>query len=197
MRMELRPRSLDKLYKRRDRIEMPDWQRGKVWPQHKKQKLVDTILKGWHAPVLYFRKVGDETFECNDGQQRLSAVWEFYDNKLSLSEESQKLYGGPLYRDMKHAVQDRFDDYVFQIEEIEDATDDEVKELFQRLRLGTALNTPEKLNAIPSELRDFLRDLSQHQFFKEKVAAKDTRYANLDTCAKAAFLELKGVQQRM
>ena len=150
MRMELRPRSLDKLYKRRDRIEMPDWQRGKVWPQHKKQKLVDTILKGWHAPVLYFRKVGDETFECIDGQQRLSAVWEFYDNKLSLSEESQKLYGGPLYRDMKHAVQDRFDDYVFQIEEIEDATDDEVKELFQRLQLGTALNTPEKLNAIPS-----------------------------------------------
>jgi len=30
MRMELRPKALDKLYKRRDRIEIPDWQRGKV-----------------------------------------------------------------------------------------------------------------------------------------------------------------------
>ena len=90
MRMEIRPRALDKLYKRRDRIEIPDWQRGKVWPLKKKQKLLDTILKGWHMPVLYFRKVGDETFECVDGQQRLTAIWEFFDNKIALSEESKK-----------------------------------------------------------------------------------------------------------
>jgi hypothetical protein len=195
--MELRPRALDKLYKRRDRIEIPDWQRGKVWSPKKKQKFLDTILKGWHVPVLYFRKVGDEAFECVDGQQRLTAIWEFFDNKISLSVESQEAYGGPLYKDLKPSVSDKFDDYILQIEEIEEATDDEVKELFQRLQLGTALNTPEKLNAIESGLRDFLRDLSQHSFFKEKVAAQDTRYAHFDTCGKVAFLLLKGIQRRM
>ena len=197
MRMELRPRALDKLYKRRDRIEIPDWQRSKVWSPKKKQKFLDTILKGWHVPILYFRKVGDEAFECVDGQQRLTAIWEFFDNKISLSEESQKMYGGPLYKNLKPSVSDKFDDYILQIEEIEEATDDEVKELFQRLQLGTALNTPEKLNAIHGGLRDFLRDLSQHSFFREKVAAQDTRYANFDTCAKVAFLLLKGIQRRM
>jgi hypothetical protein len=169
--MELRPRALGKLYKRRDRIEIPDWQRGKVWSPKKKQKFLDTILKGWHVPVLYFRKVGDEAFECVDGQQRLTAIWEFFDNKISLSAESQETYGGPLYKDLKPSVSDKFDDHVLQIEEIEDATDDEVKDLFQRLQLGTALNTPEKLNAIESGFRDFLRGLSQHSFFREKVAA--------------------------
>ena len=148
MRMELRPRSVDKLYKRRDRIEMPDWQRGKVWPLKKKQKFLDTIFKGWHVPVLYFRKIGDETFECVDGQQRLTAIWEFYDNKIPLSEESRKSYGGPLYEALKPSISDKFDDYVLQVEEIEEATDDDVKELFQRLQLGAPLNTPEKLNAI-------------------------------------------------
>src|SRR4030042_4834584 len=197
MRMELRPRALDKLYKRRDRIEIPDWQRGAVWPLKKKQKLLDTILKEWHVPVLYFRKVGDETFECVDGQQRLITIWEFFDNKIPLSEESQKSYGGPLYEDLKPAISDKFDDFVLQVEEIEEGTDDEVKELFQRLQLGTALNTPERLNAIESGLRDFLRDLSQHSFFKEKVAAQDTRYAHFDTCGKVAFLLLKGIQRRM
>jgi len=197
MRMELRPRVLDKLYKRRDRIEIPDWQRGKVWSLKKKQKFLDTILKGWHIPVLYFRKVGDEAFECVDGQQRLTAVWEFFDNKIPLADESNKLYGGPLYKNLSPSISDKFDDYICQIEEIEDATDDEVKELFQRLQLGTALNTPEKLNAIEGGLRDFLRDLSQHPFFKEKVAAQDTRYAHFDTCAKIAFLVLKGMQPRM
>jgi hypothetical protein len=195
--MELRPKALDKLYKRRDRIEIPDWQRGKVWSPKKKQKFLDTILKGWHVPVLYFRKVGDEAFECVDGQQRLTAIWEFFDNKISLSQESQETHGGPLYKDLKPSGSDKFDDYILQIEEIEEATDDEVKELFQRLQLGTALNTPEKLNAIESGLRDFLRDLSQHSFFKEKVAAQDTRYAHFDTCAKVAFLLLKGIQRRM
>ncbi len=197
MRMELRPRALDKLYKRRDRIEIPDWQRGAVWPPKKKQKFLDTILKEWHVPVLYFRKVGDETFECVDGQQRLITIWEFFDNKIPLSQESQKSYGGPLYEDLKPAISDKFDDFVLQVEEIEDATDDEVKELFQRLQLGTALNTPEKLNAIESGLRDFLRELTKHTFFKEKVAAQDTRYAHFDTCAKVAFLILKGIQPRM
>ena len=101
MRMELRPRALDKLYKRRDRIEVPDWQRGEVWSIKKKQKLLDTILKGWHMPVIYFRKIGDEAFECVDGQQRLTTVWEFFENKIPLSEESQRIYGGPFYKGPK------------------------------------------------------------------------------------------------
>jgi hypothetical protein len=197
MKMELRPKALDKLYKRRDRIEIPDWQRGKVWSLKKKQKFLDSILKGWHVPVLYFRKVGDETFECVDGQQRLTTIWEFFDNKIQLSQESKKTYGGPLYEKLKPSISDKFDDYILQIEEIEEAADDEVKELFQRLQLGTALNTPEKLNAIEGGLRDFLRNLSQGTFFKEKVATQDTRYAHFDTCAKVAFLVVKGIQQRM
>ena len=152
MRMELRPRALDKLYKRRDRIEIPDWQRtsSKVWSPKKKQKFLDTILKGWHVPVLYFRKVGDEAFECVDGQQRLTAIWEFFDNKISLSAESKETYGGPLYKDLKPSVSDKFDDYILQIEEIEEGTDDEVRELFQRLRLGTALDT--ERNLMPSKV---------------------------------------------
>lgn len=197
MRMELRPKALDKLNKRRDRIEIPDWQRGKVWSLIKKQRFLDTIFKGWHVPVLYFRKVGEDVFECVDGQQRLTTIWEFFDNKISLSEESKKVYGGPFYKDLMPSVSDKFDDFVSQIEEIEDATDDEIKELFQRLQLGTALNTPEKLNAIESGMRDFLRELSHHDFFKRKVATQDTRYAHFDTCAKVAYLVLKGIQQRM
>ena len=85
MRMELRSRAIDKLYRRRDRIEMPDFQRQEVWPDSKKKTLLDTILRGWHLPKLYFRKVDESTFECVDGQQRLTAIWEFYDNSLALA----------------------------------------------------------------------------------------------------------------
>ena len=33
MKMELRRRAVDKIYKRRDKIEMPDFQREEVWPE--------------------------------------------------------------------------------------------------------------------------------------------------------------------
>ena len=37
---------LDKLYRRRDRYELqPEYQRDEVWPEDKKQNLLDTILK--------------------------------------------------------------------------------------------------------------------------------------------------------
>ena len=42
MKMELRGKALDKLYKRRDRIEMPDFQREEVWTVEQKRLLIDT-----------------------------------------------------------------------------------------------------------------------------------------------------------
>jgi hypothetical protein len=54
---ELRRRALDKVYKRRDRIDVPDFQREEVWTELQKRKPIDTILKGWHLPKFYFRRV--------------------------------------------------------------------------------------------------------------------------------------------
>jgi hypothetical protein len=145
MKMELRRRALDKVYKRRDRIDMPDFQREEVWTDHQKRQLIDTILRGWHLPKFYFRQLDDATFECVDGQQRLAAIWEFFDGNLKLEQRAAKRYGGATYRQLGEEYSDAFDDFEIDIEEIEDATDDELEELFVRLQLGTPLTTAEKL----------------------------------------------------
>ncbi len=90
MKIEIRSRAIDKVYKRRDRIDMPDFQREEVWPDDKKRLLIDSILRGWHLPKFYFRKVDDSTFECVDGQQRLSAIFSFFADDLTLSEDTAK-----------------------------------------------------------------------------------------------------------
>jgi uncharacterized protein with ParB-like and HNH nuclease domain len=43
-------RALDKIFKRRDRYEIPEWQRDEVWPEEKKQLLIDSVLRGWKLP---------------------------------------------------------------------------------------------------------------------------------------------------
>src|SRR5713101_5906923 len=119
MKMELRSRALDKVYKRRDRIDMPDFQREEVWTEEQKRRLIDTILRGWHLPKFYFRKLDDSSFECVDGQQRLAAIIEFYDNKLHLDAAATLSYGGSTYSKLKPDNSDAFDDFEIDIEEIE------------------------------------------------------------------------------
>ena len=90
MQMRAERRALDKIFKRRDRYEIPDWQREEVWSLTKKQLLIDTILRGWKLPKFYFLRVSSEPdeYEVVDGQQRLLSIFEFLDNQLSLSEAS-------------------------------------------------------------------------------------------------------------
>ena len=197
MKMELRRRALDKLYKRRDTIEMPVFQREEVWEDDKKRLLVDSILRGWHLPKLYFRKTGEGAFECVDGQQRLTTVWEFHDNKLQLDDAAAKKYGGKSYSQLTEDYSDAFDDFEADIEEIEDATDDELRTLFLRLQLGTPLNTAEKLNAIGGELCEFCQWIAEHSFFRNKISLKDTRFAHFAVATQWMFVESRGLQPQM
>jgi len=197
MKMELRSRAIDKVFKRRDRIEMPDFQREEVWPLEKKRRLLDSILRGWHLPKFYFRKVENGVFECVDGQQRLAAIWEFYEGHLKLAEDSAKLFGGATYETLPDDISDALDDYEIDIEEIEDASDGDLEELFQRLQLGTPLNTAERLNAIGGDLKEFCQWVSKQPYFKDKIGLKDTRYSHFEIAVKWLFLESRGVQPQM
>jgi hypothetical protein len=196
--MQMRPdkRAIDKIYKRRDRYEIPDWQRGKVWSKDKKQQLLDSILRGWKLPKFYFVVTSQdpEEFEVVDGQQRLTAIWEFFDNDLPLTNESTLLFGGPYYKDLKQNYSDAFDDFEIEFDRIEDSADDELKQFFQRLQEGLPLTSSEKLNSVQSALRDFCLELSKKPFFTNKINIRDYRHAHFDIIAKVAAIEIDGLK---
>lgn len=194
MKMESKKRAIDKIYKRRDRYEIPEWQRQEVWSQSKKQMLIDTILRGWKLPKFYFLKVSSdpETYEVVDGQQRLVTIWEFFDNEVELAEETAARFGGKTYGELPDSVTDTYDDYEIEFDEIEEASEEEVKEFFQRLQEGLPLTSAEKLNSVHSNLRDFLFKLTKHPFL-EKVATSDRRHGHFDILAKVAAIEIDGI----
>jgi hypothetical protein len=194
MKMTAQKRALDKIYKRRNRYEIPEWQRGKVWDRAKKQKLIDTILRGWKLPKFYLLKnsAAPEEFEVLDGQQRLTAIFEFFDGELALSDESAEKFGGRYYSELPSEASDNFDDFEIEYDEIEDATDEEQREFFQRLQEGLPLTSSERLNSAHSKLRDFCKQLSEHNFFTEKVTASNKRYGHFDIAAKVATLAIEG-----
>ncbi len=194
MKMTAKTRAVDKVFKRRHRYDIPSWQRGKVWGRPKQQLLIDTMLRGWKIPKFTFIKSDNDAveYEVADGQQRLNAIFEFMSGNLELSADSQKLFKVKKYADLSSEVSDAFDDFEIEFDEIEDETDQEIKQYFQRLQEGMALNGSEKLNAVDSNLRDFCQGLTTHKFFQETVAFKDTRYAFFEVIAKAAAVEVEG-----
>lgn len=195
MEMHAERIALDKVYKRRDRYEIPDWQREKVWPKEKKQMLIDSILREWKLPKFYFVKLSSDPgeYEVVDGQQRLMAIFDFFDNELNLNSTSAHQFAGEYYKDLPEHISDRFDDYEIEFDEITDAGEEELKQFFQRLQDGLPLTGSEKLNSVHSNLRNFARKLSKHPFFTDKVTASDKRYGHFDIVSKVAAIEIEGI----
>jgi hypothetical protein len=193
MKMTPQRRALDKIYKRRDRYEIPEWQREEVWDTAKKQQLIDSILRGWRLPKFYFVKSAEDEYEVVDGQQRLAAIYEFFANELPLLSDSAAQFGGPYYKDLKSKFSDAFDDFEIDYDEIEEATEAELKQFFQRLQEGLPLTSSEKLNSVHSKLRDYCKTLAKHDFFKKSVVVPDTRFAHFDIVSKAAVIEIEGI----
>ena len=195
MKMQSRTRAIDKIYKRRDRYEIPEWQRQKVWSRSKKQNLIDSILRGWKLPKFYFLKVSNnpEAYEVVDGQQRLVTIFDFFDNQLPLPESAAKEFGGTYYRDLPDELVDAFDDYEIEFDEIGEGTEKEIKDFFQRLQEGLPLTSAEKLNSVHSKLRDYVVKLAKHPFFG-KTSASNRRYGHFDIVSKVAAIEIDGLE---
>jgi uncharacterized protein DUF262 len=195
MEMETRKMALDKVYKRRDRYDIPEWQRDEVWSLDRKQQLIDSILRGWRLPKFYFARTSEipAEYDVVDGQQRLSTIFEFYDGELHLSPASSAEFGGATYSTLPEQVSDRFDDFEIDFDEITGATDQVLQKFFQRLQGGMQLMAAERLNSVTSELTKFSRRLAKHPFFTASVAIRDTRKAYFDIASKALAIEVDGM----
>ena len=170
----------------------PAFQRGKVWPEKKKELFIDTLVKGWGVPKLYFAvyknsKGEPSKYECIDGKQRLSTVFDFYDNKLKVNQNSDYLF----YNDFNLKNKEELGKFSFDVEIVEDFKGDELSELFQRLQSGSALNTSEKLKATSGDMSAFIYKLSNDDLFINKVISKAKRNPHLATMAQVSLLSVK------
>lgn len=180
----------------------PTYQRSAVWKLDQKQLLIDSILRKIDIPKLYLRETNSNgfTYEIIDGQQRMRALWEFLSNKYPLSEEAEHVLIGEQLFDIAECTYDqlpsklkveRIHKYTLDVVIIQQATEDEIADLFYRLNNGTPLKPAEVRNAMPGEMTETIRQLTQHPFFS-KVFFDNFRYAHDQVAAQMMMLELNG-----
>jgi hypothetical protein len=183
-------------------ISFPEYQREpNVWDLKKRQRLIDSILRGIDISSIYLYRTEDNYYDCVDGRQRINAILS-YANKNAADDQ----YNGfsvtiinEIYkddpdlekiRDMK--IEDlpknfleKFYNYEISVVELSEAENPlELNLFFLRLQLGQILNSGEKLNAMAGEMRDFIfKDLKNNlvfnsinvryrRFTREQIAAQ-------------------------
>jgi hypothetical protein len=188
----------------RDRIDTnPDYQRPAVWTLSQKELLIDTILRGYDIPKIYLRQTSKnpDKYEVIDGQQRLRTIFEFLEGKFALGKYAEKIDGHEVinlkYKDSKNKnilnddLKIKIDTYQLDIVILTNTNDDEVREMFLRFQNGTTLKAQEKRNAMPGKMRDFIKKLSKHEFFK-KVNFKNSRFTFDHISSQFTKIEIEG-----
>lgn len=168
----------------------PEYQRaGNVWVGRDKKLLIDSILRGYDIPKLYMRSFGEDSsrkIEVVDGQQRIEALIDFKNNKLSLPKGTEiegTCLSRKLYRQLPDKFKKRFDKYELHITTFENISDEECREMFRRMQHGKPLNTAEKRNSYSGKMTEFIKSLSEYAFFSNsKLRATRSNRLQIATC---------------
>ena len=128
-----------------------DFQRGDVWGLERKAELIESVLMGLPLPIFYFNQDKYGRLIVVDGRQRLTALFEYMDNKFAL--KNLKILpnvNGKHFSELPPILASRIEDYQVQAHVIMPPTPDRIKfDIFDRVnRGGMQLNKQEIRNAL-------------------------------------------------
>ena len=142
----------------------PSYQRGNVWESAEKTKLIQSILGGIQLPALIFSKSGNK-LTAIDGKQRLTAMKEFFDNKIKFYNESEP-DNFCYYKDLHEDWKSRFDDTQISVYLYINLKEEEQREIFERINYGKILSYGEKIKGLNSgiipKLTKIVNDISTY-----------------------------------
>lgn len=136
-----------------------------LWPANARSYFIDSILNEFPFPKVVIRQTVDlvtrkSKREIVDGQQRLTVIRDFIEDKFRLTRVSSG-YSGDLFGSLEEDVQARFLAYEVSMDVIVSATNDEVLEIFRRINsYQLPLNDAEKRHATyQGEFKWFIKEM--------------------------------------
>jgi hypothetical protein len=149
----------------------PDFQREDVWKSSQKAELIESILMNIPLPFIYLTENKKGELVVVDGRQRLTALFEFLDDKFSLGKKLKilKKLHNKKFSQLEPILQGTIEDYQLLSHIIKPPTSDRIMiDIFDRVnRSGTKLNNQEIRNALyQGQSTKLLKVLSESEQFK-------------------------------
>jgi len=153
-------------YKNFNLVLQPFFQRNLVWTEKAKSHFIESILLGMPVSEIYLSKENDK-YSVIDGQQRLSTILHFIENKFTLSKlENLVEFNGKSFEQID---QSSFLAYKISYVEIENAKKEEVIDMYSRINKYTVNLNEQELRKSAFGDSDFLKlaeEFSQIDFFE-------------------------------
>lgn len=144
----------------------PAYQREFVYNIEQEKAVIDTVLKGFPLNIMYWVKIGMDTYEILDGQQRTLSIMHYLSHKYAIKYNDTQCYVDTLTND----VYEKLVNYKLMIY-ICEGTDSEKLEWFKIVNVaGEELTIQELRNS--TYTGTWLTDAKRH-FSKRNCAAKN------------------------
>lgn len=192
--IQLSPRmySIDDIFRllKNKEIEIqPKYQRRRTsWPITAKTSLIDTIINNYPIQPIYLREYYNDNNnrikEVIDGQQRISTIVEFLNDRYELGENfTESEYIGYKYYELPLDLKKAINNYELSFLSIRGATEADIVTIFSRINSFTLpLNPQEKRNAIWSgQLKTLIYHLASvySKFWNEYSIFSDAAIARM------------------
>lgn len=167
-------------------FEHPVQRKGGQWNNLSMSLLIHSMLANYPVPAIY--SIKEITGEVNekganiaiyyvlDGKQRLTNIFNFINGEYKLNQDTPNVeidgveyeLANKTFEDLDVDIQQEIVRFKFNTYNFEDATDDEIEEIFFRLNNGVVLSTNQKAKAkIGVEIAKFIDELLEKKFFAE------------------------------
>jgi hypothetical protein len=155
---------------------------GEQWDKLQKSLLIHSIVADFPVPALYVitEEVDKKTiFQVLDGKQRLTNIRDFMTGEYFLHEETpsvmidgkKEILAGMTFDELSEDAQDAIKDFTLDLFKIEEATDEEIEDMFYRLNNGTPLSKQQKAKAkMGRDWANKIQDLVNHDLVKNKAS---------------------------
>jgi hypothetical protein len=131
----------------------PEYQRRQVWDKKKQSLFIESLLMNLPIPPVFLYEPEYSRYEVMDGQQRLSAIVGFYQNRLKLTGlDHWKELNGRFYEDLPVKVQRGLDRRRISAVVLQSASSSSKAEELRRIVFERLNTGGQKLNA--QELRN-------------------------------------------
>lgn len=183
----------------------PPYQRRSVWNRQYQEFFIDSVVRNYPAPSIFlqveFAPQRPTKYHVIDGKQRLTALFEFYDDKFTTSDSLDDLgLGNKYFSGLDENVQTSILEYVFTVESIKQASTAELNQAFDRLNRNVARLTKQELRHAKYDgaFIKKIEALAEDEFWTEVglvTPARIRRMSDVEYVSEFYAISMMGVQE--
>ncbi|PSV29651.1 DUF262 domain-containing protein [Photobacterium sp. GB-72] len=160
---------------------IPEYQREFVWDKAKQSKFIESVIMGLPIPFLFGVQNSDGRTEILDGAQRINTLYDFCNNKLTLTKlERLDLINNFTFDMLPTSQQRKFLDRSTRMVILPETVSKQSRlDMFERINTGSeALKNSEiRKGSFSGPFYDFIGELAKHEKFNKlcPVSAKNIK----------------------